>query len=964
MRTNFRSSSKGRLAAVGLLALMVLSLGALRSAIAAGEQNGRIKGSVRDAASGAALPSVTVVTSSNAMIGGPRTVLTDDLGRYEIGDLPPGAYTVEVSYPGMVPHRRTVEVRPGVTVPLHIDWASEEAGVQAVSVTSTIPLTKPDSTQTGTVLQQQSLAKLPTGRSYQSVAQLVPGVSGGANPNVKGGMSVNNRYMIDGLEVTDPVTQTFSANLTFDATGAVDVLTGGMEAQYNSMGGVINVVSVRGTQDWSANASLYLNHQDLSARGNFGPNIYNFRQPFNGNPAGPTSSQQANINVGGPLVKRHLWFNFSYELRLAESSIVKGPPLGVPPFNIQHPSASSNNHLARLHLTYSPNQAHRVTLMTATSPGVFNNFEQDNFRLGVAESRQEQNSNLAMLTWDYFISNKVNTTLQVGVVRQTLEAGPQGMLGEIDKAGCDQFKIMDNCTYDPMRAQHTNENDGTVWYQADAFQGNVRHRVQVDPSISIRGQAFGSHDIKAGFQLQYIDYTRDYRTPGGGTFSDLHEEGLGLEEGLCNPMAPNPTGCFRFTEIADFKTRQRGFGGGFFIQDRWWTPLTWLTVVPGFRVDYGSSSRALPPNVNTSGSIEGWEQITSLWGFGPRLGLIGDVTRDGRTIVFAYYGRHTEVLSLLAASNVNAQEAAISVEKEWNPVTRRFDMEVSRSGGPGGLVVDKKAKTPYKDEFTLGARREILPGTVVGAEYTYNRLNRVWAAVERNRIWDPTGVRVVGWVDPDKEGLDVYEFTTPADNYRSYHGITVSAEGRPSPNWDFGSSWTTSWNYGHNTTLFGQVSGLSGYDNVRQKRFYDGFLAQDLRHYLRAYGSYTLLKQLSVGANFGFLTGTPFTKTFWNSTDGGRFNYRSPLGTEPGAGNNEQTVSEFRLPDRAFLDLRVAWNILPHRFGHRLSAIADIFNVLNTRSVTGVVTSDLPNFGNVTARQAPFRMQLAINYAY
>jgi hypothetical protein len=952
MRTNFRSCSKGPLAAVGLLALMVLSLGALRTATAAGEQNGRIKGSVRDAASGAALPSVTVVTTSKAMIGGARTVLTDDLGRYEIGDLPPGVYTVEVSYPGMVPHSRTVEVRPGVTVPLHIDWASEEAGVQAVKVTSGVALTKPDSTQTGTVLQQQSLAKLPTGRSYQSVAQLVPGVSGGANPNVKGGMNLNNRYMIDGLEVTDPVTQTFSANLSFDATGAVDVLTGGMEAQYNSLGGIINVVSVRGTQDWTANASLYLNHQELSALGNYGPNIYNYRQPFNDNPAGPTSSYQANMNVGGPLVKRHLWFNLSYELRLAESSLVKGPPLGGPPYNIQHPSQTSTNHLARVHLTYAPSQAHRVTLMGATSPGSFNNVEQDNFRLGVAENHQDQNSTLGVLTWDYFITNKVNTTLQLGVVRQTLEFGPQGRLGEINKVGCDLFKIMDNCTYDPMRAQHTNENDGTTWYQGDAFQGNTRYRVQIDPSVSIRGQALGSHDFKAGFQLQYISYERDVQTPGGGVFNDLHEDGLLLEEGLCNPMAPDPTGCFRHTENPDFKTSQKGYGAAFFIQDRWWTPISWLTVVPGFRIDYGRS-------INRND-----ETVTSLLGLGPRLGLIGDVTRDGRTILFAYYGRHTEVLSLLAAANVDAQEAAVSVEREWNPTTRRFDTEVSRSGGPGGLFVDKNAKTPYKDEVSVGARREIVPGAVVTAEYTYNRLANMWAAVERNRIWDPTGVRVVRWADPMKEGLDVYEYTTPEDNYRIYHGVSLGAEGRPSPNWDFGTSWTMAWNYGHNTTVFGQVSGLSGYDNVRQKRFFDGYVAQDLRHYLRAYGSYTLLRQLSLGANFGYFTGTPFTKTFWNQTDGGRSNYRSPLGTEPGAGNDQKTISEFRLPDRAFLDLRLVWNILPQRFGHRLNAIVDVFNVLNTRSVTGVVAGDLPNFGQVTTRQAPFRAQLAINYAY
>ena len=58
--------------------------------------------------------------------------------------------------------------------------------------------------------------RLPTARSYQGSAQLVPGVSGGANPNVKGGFFRSNRYLVDGLDVTDPVTNTFSMNIPFE----------------------------------------------------------------------------------------------------------------------------------------------------------------------------------------------------------------------------------------------------------------------------------------------------------------------------------------------------------------------------------------------------------------------------------------------------------------------------------------------------------------------------------------------------------------------------------------------------------------------------------------------------------------------------------------------------------------------------------------------------------------------------
>ena len=55
-------------------------------------------------------------------------------------------------------------------------------------------------------------------RSYQSIAQQVAGVTG-VRTNIKGAMNAHNRYMVDGLDITDPVTNTFSANINFDSIG-------------------------------------------------------------------------------------------------------------------------------------------------------------------------------------------------------------------------------------------------------------------------------------------------------------------------------------------------------------------------------------------------------------------------------------------------------------------------------------------------------------------------------------------------------------------------------------------------------------------------------------------------------------------------------------------------------------------------------------------------------------------------
>src|SRR5262249_28720164 len=160
--------------------------------------------------------------------------------------------------------------------------------------------TKPDSTQTGSVLTADTQSRVATGRSYQSIALQTAGVAdaaGTGNPTVKGSMLLHNRYLIDGLDITDPVTNTFSANLNFDSIGSVEVLTGGMEAQYNSLGGVINVVTTGGSNEWHVDSSVYVNNTKFSAGDQYGSQLYNSVRPFSRLERPAQQSYQANLNV-------------------------------------------------------------------------------------------------------------------------------------------------------------------------------------------------------------------------------------------------------------------------------------------------------------------------------------------------------------------------------------------------------------------------------------------------------------------------------------------------------------------------------------------------------------------------------------------------------------------------------------------------------------------------------------------
>jgi hypothetical protein len=940
-----------RICLASLLVLLSV-LASPRRARAIGEQTGRIKGIVSDAQSGARLPGATVSASSTAMIGGARSVLTDESGRYELDNLPPGLYRLEISYPDTLANVRTATVQPGVATQVNVAWAAESGTTESVRLIERTPLTRPDSTEAGALLRYPALAKLPTGRSYQNVTQLVAGVapdpnSRNPNPAIKGGLSMFNHYLVDGLDITDPETGSFSTNLSFDSTEAVDVLTSGMEAQYNSLSGVINVITRSGADEAHVNASAYGSLGQLAAKSAYGASVYDGIQPFSRSPVADNQAFQFSLTAGGPIVKQRLWVSGSYELRLSEQSVVKAPPLGVPPLSIQHPPYTTIEHLGRLKVTYAPNQKHRINVSANANPVSANNATGGNSSLGVAENRQDLRTVFGVISWDWFAGPRVSTNVRGGFLWEHLDNGPQGMLGDIDTTGCQLFDPK-NCAYDANRAQHVNTVDGTVWYQGGARQINDRYRVQLDPSVTLLGHLLGRHDVKAGLQLEYTYRFRDYSTPGEFVFFDRTTPGRPLEAGLCDPVS-NPDACLARTRNSPFRAHGAGLGAGLYLQDRWWTPLSRLTVVPGLRFDWGRTT-------DRKGRT-----ASNLFSLAPRLGAIVDLTGDGRATAFAQYGRHTETLSLLTASVVDYGESSTSETLLWDPDKKDFTIPAGVQGGATGIVVDHHAKTPHMDEVSGGVRAEIAPSSSLELDYTYRHYANLWAAVETNRIWDPTGTRPVGWLDPGKTNQDVYVLTTPDDNERTYHGFDLIAQGSPTQNWDFGASYTLSWLYGSAVTIYGQSAAFHQYDNRRQKRFYDGFLPGDIRHSLKLFGSYTFRDRLSVGLNVAYLTGVPLTKTY---SDAGVFNfYRSPLGTEPGQGNDIQGISEFRTPDRATVDLRVVCNVLPRRLRHTLNLIADVFNAFDRQAPTSLEVRDLPTFGQATStRQSPLRVQLGLQY--
>src|ERR671913_535452 len=195
-------------------------------------QTGSITGTVTDA-SGAVLPGVNVTITGDRLIGGPQTQVSDTNGTYRFDRLVPGSYNVKFELQGF----RNVE-RPDVRISAAF-VASINAKMEVGSVSETITVTGESPTVDvrsnvqQTVMNQEILEGIPTGRDPWSLAKLIPGVQV-ATYDVGGTQSMQQSSLSAHGSSTNDV--------SYNIDGAtVNLLAGGVS---------INMVTTDGGNAW------------------------------------------------------------------------------------------------------------------------------------------------------------------------------------------------------------------------------------------------------------------------------------------------------------------------------------------------------------------------------------------------------------------------------------------------------------------------------------------------------------------------------------------------------------------------------------------------------------------------------------------------------------------------------------------------------------------------------------------
>jgi len=285
------------------LALATMLLAALP--LAAQQGRGTILGIVTDQ-SGAAVGGASVTiqnTGTNVAV----TTQTTGEGFFTSPPLIVGTYQVAVDHPGFKKSVKTdinlqVDQRAEVSFKLELGTVDE-----SVKVTAEAPLVNTEDATVGQVIENKRVEELPVnGRSAFALVGLSINMKSNAGPtqsgfadrgtnlsafSINGGPSAVNYFLVDGMAAINSYYPDLNADLAVDAVQEFKVQSGSMSAEYGlTAGGVINVATKSGTNEYHGTAYEYVRNDIFNSRNAFATTIPPFRY------------NQYGLSLGGPVV--------------------------------------------------------------------------------------------------------------------------------------------------------------------------------------------------------------------------------------------------------------------------------------------------------------------------------------------------------------------------------------------------------------------------------------------------------------------------------------------------------------------------------------------------------------------------------------------------------------------------------------------------------------------------------------
>jgi len=337
-----------------------------------GAATGDLHVTVKDPA-GNLVPNATVVVRDQAK-GLERTATSDGQGGYSARLLPPGTYSVTVEAPRFTrTESRGVIITVGGLAELPVSLQIS-AGKEVMEVTAQAALVETSQTSTTDTIGQRRIDNLPiNGRDYinftltdsQVVRDNAPNT--GAAPtsglNMSGQRARSNLVNVDGADATDNSVNGVRSTVSQEAVQEFQIVTNSFAPEYGrAAGGVINIITRSGSNDFHGDVFGYLRNRNFQAV-----------NPFSTVPNPAYTRVQAGVAFGGAIKKDKTFYYFAYEVtRRHETgfSAIGLGNFGLTPFDASAffgaPPGSVNLQLTSDQLTFLANPL--VDQTAATNP--------------------------------------------------------------------------------------------------------------------------------------------------------------------------------------------------------------------------------------------------------------------------------------------------------------------------------------------------------------------------------------------------------------------------------------------------------------------------------------------------------------------------------------------------------------------------------------------------------------------
>lgn len=910
-----------------LFLLLAIPLTFFFSGAANAQTTGSIKGVAVDDG-GIEVPGVLITVASEALIGGAQQQYTTPEGRFYFTKLPPGIYSVRAEMAGFATKEYpSIQVLIGKNVTLDIEMVVQQAEMEII-VEDERAAIDTEQASSSTVLTSDFLERVPTGRDYLSALSAAPGVIGSGNANVAGAAYNENTYMIDGINVTDPVTGTFSLNFNFDAIEQLEIITGAFDAEHASnLGGIVNIVTDTGGNTLEFQTNIFYSN------GNWAPKT-DARYAADGVQIAPTGfdsqfdTYQIGAKVSGPIVRDKAWFIISYN---GVRSRIANVGIDLP--------RDYEGHYVLGKLTAQPSAAHRFTIFMQTNPTTIDNgIQGDRFVNPDAQSRQGQGGVVASLQWDWFVTPESFLETKATVQKSYIESSGVPCTHDRDLGyhPCDADELENTIDLEtPGRLGSFNAFNSQNYY---FYQFDDRYRYRAESKLSLLQKVLpflpGSHDFKAGFEANAVRHDRILGYIGNTYYVDLNEVSY-------DPDTFQNYYWIETTDTVRYQTTGEHYGA--FIQDVY-KPIDNLTFRYGVRYD---------KSVQRTDQDEAFLNY-GVWG--PRFYATWDPWGDQQTKILGGYGRFNGIGNMGTGFYLS----------EWGIGSKLFLGEYFAGQGADGyhnrqgdaysvspiinnFSLHDNTTAPHSDEFKIGAERVIVSEVVLGANFVSKFTRNVHVYDETNIIWDEDGFGFVGTGDGT---LNTHNrLRTPTVSRRDYYQTDVYLRKRFADRWLLNS--TYSYVVSRGTVLTGAGGGLAV---PTQVEYSYGNLPTDVRHQAKVQAAYDLPTDpwtTQVGMAFAYYSGYPVSRYYYGSGYGSSGSIlKQDLGTYT------------RTRPTYFLDFQVTQNIDVRRGNMFVQVILQ--NAINAQAPDRVSGSYIytQNRWVTTSRQNPTEVSVGVGYEF